>query len=360
MDTEDLIRDALRARAEQTPPAGHVLAALHRPRKSRKPLFLAVTAATAAAAVAVVATTVGRPSAEAPAAASTTLQTTSTTTTKPTTVAAAPLDPRTLGYSPSWLVDGLTERNRFVDPTGAVQRVWKHSSEQLHTPSLNLLVPKDVAVQEVLRQQIAGAPAADQVTINGSPALVVDPTKMVLPRPGEPETPETPATPDGTPPDARVVFSPEPGHYVELVLSNAPRARADAIRIAESTRPDQTALGAPVSVGGALAHQARVNSRGWHVSTTGEIGGVTYGANLSSFVDDPIGNPSVAPVTVTARGVSAEYLGQLVGYLRVDLRPDLHLLVHGPGPGTASAQELIAAAEALTVDVNATGPWATG
>ncbi|MFD0202074.1 MULTISPECIES: hypothetical protein [Saccharothrix] len=357
MDTEDLIRDALRARAERTPPAGHVLAALHRPRKSRKPLFLAVTAATAAAAVAVVATTVGRPSAEAPPAAGGTLQTTSTTTTKPTAAAAAALDPGTLGYSPSWLVDGLTERNRFVDGTGAIQRVWKHSSEQLHTPSLTWLVPKDVARQEELRQQIAGAPAADQVTINGSPALVVDPAKTVTPRSGEPETP---ATPDGTPPDARVVFSPGPGHYVELVLSNAPQARADAIRIAESTRPDPTALGGPVSVGGALAYQARVNSRGWHVSTNGQIGGVTYGANLSSFVDDPIGNPSVTPVPVTARGASAEYLGQMVGYLRVDLRPDLHLLVYGPGPGTASAQELIAAAEALTVDVNATGPWATG
>jgi hypothetical protein len=355
MGTEDLIQDALRARAEQTPPPGRVLAALHRPRRSRKPLFLAVTAAAAVAAVAVVATTVGRPSAEAPPAGNSSLTTTTAPTT--TTTAAAPLDPLTTGYSPSWLPDGLVERHRFADAAGSVQRVWKHSGGQVHSPSFEMLTPKDAPGQDQLRRQIAEGAAADKVTINGAEALVVDPTVGGPPRSGETKEP---AVPDGTPPDAKVVFAPEPGRYVQLVLSNSAQARAEAIRIAESVRPDPTPLRGPVSIGGAVGHQARVNGQGWLVSTTGEVNGVTYGANLSNYVDDPVGNPSTAPVAVTARGASAEYLGERGGYLRVDLGPDLHLLIVGQGGNTASAQELIAVAEAVTVDMAAAPSWLTG
>ncbi len=351
MGTEDLIRDALRARAEQTPPPGHVLAALRRPRKSRKPLFLAVTAATAAAAVAVVATTVGRPSAEAPPAASTTLPTAPATT---TTTTATPSDPFTLAYSPSWLPDGLVERHRFVDEAGSTQRVWQHGSGQMHSPSFELLVPKDAQAQDALRRQIASGSAADKVTINGTTALVVDPTKSTTPTTDEDRGPDVP---DGTPPDAKVILNPAPDRYLELVLSNAAEARADAIRIAESLRPDSTPLRGPVSIGGAVAHQARVTGQGWQVSTTGEVNGITYGANLGSYVEET-GSTSVAPVAVTARGASAEYLGARGGYLRVDLGPNLHLLVFGRSSTTASAQELIAVAEAVTVD---TAPaWLTG
>ncbi|WP_367135429.1 hypothetical protein [Saccharothrix sp. HUAS TT1] len=354
MDTEDLIEDALRLRADQAPPEGAVLAALHRPRKSRKPVFLAVAAATAAVAVAVVATTIGRPSAGAPPAGPGSVLPTTSPDASPTT--AASFDPFTLGYSPSWLPDGLTERNRFVDATGGVQRVWKHDGGQVVAPSLELVVPKDAEAQELLHRQVRDAAAADQVVINGRTALVADPATLVTPLPGDTREP---GAPDGTPPDTRVVLNPEPGRYLQFTLSNTADARAEAIRIAESMRPDPTSLRGPVSVGGEVAHQAGVNGLGWHVSTTGVVGGVTYGANLSSYVDEPIGNPGVAPVAVTARGASAEYLGERGGYLRVDLGPDLHLLVFGPGPGTTSAQDLVAVAEAVVLDPDPGLPWAT-
>ncbi|ONI83656.1 hypothetical protein ALI22I_34880 [Saccharothrix sp. ALI-22-I] len=351
MDTERLIRDALQLRAEQAPPEGNVLAALYRPKRSRKPLFLAITAATAAAAVAVVATTVGRPSAEAPPAGqSTTIPTTSAPASTTTTQNG------TFRYSPTWLPDGQTERNRYVGADGGVQRVWKHRSKQVDASTFEMFVVLTPGeMQERLRQELANAPAADRVTINGTPAVIRDPSAVMAPKSGDTRPP---SQPDGTPPDAEVILNPEPGLYLSLTLWNEPDARAFALRIAESLRPDTTPLRAPVSVGDAVAYQARADGNGgWLVSTSGEIGGVGYGANLSTYIDPPIGNPGVAPVAVTARGVPAEYLGQLNGYLRVDLGPQLHLLVVGSGPGTASVEALIAAAEAIEIEPNPDMSW---
>ncbi|WP_447004207.1 hypothetical protein ACRAKI_31925 [Saccharothrix isguenensis] len=229
--------------------------------------------------------------------------------------------------------------------------MWKHSSGYVHAPSFELLVPKDAQGQDALRRQIASCSAADKATINGRAALVVDPTKSGTPGPDEDEGP------DGTPPDAKVILNPAPDRYLQLVLSNAVEARGDAIRIAESLQPDPTSVRGPVSIGGAVAHQAQVTDQGRQLSTTGEVNGTSYGANLGSFVVNT-GSTRVEPVAVTARGASAEYLGARGGYLRVDLGRNLHLLVFGRGPTLASAQELIAVAEAVTVD---TAPaWLTG
>jgi hypothetical protein len=342
MDTEDLIRDALRTRAEQTPPPGHVLAALRRPRRSRKPLFLAVTAATAVAAVAVVATTVGRPAAEAPPAGQgTTLPTTTTKTT-----ATAPTAATTLGYSPTWVPDGMVERTRWFDPAQQTQRGWRPlvPSGQSGTPMLDLRIPYDDSAKQVLRNEIVNATGDASVMIGGKPASITDPAE------------------DTTLPDARVVLNPEPGTYVELTLLNAPDVRATALRVAESLRPDPAPVRPPLSIGGSVAFEASADGTGdWGVSVTGELGGVGYSATLNTKVPVALkGGPGVAPVPVTARGVTGEYIGEQNGYLRLTLGPRRHLLVAGNGPGTASAEALIAAAEALVIDPNPDVAWANG
>ena len=340
MGTEDLIRDALRARAEQTPPPGHVLAALHRPRRSRKPLFLAITAATAVAAVAVVATTVGRPSAEAPPAAGSTLPTTSAPTTTTT-----PAVPQTLGYRPTWVPDGMIERTRWVDQDGNIQRGWSHRvpSGQSGTPMMELRIPHRDETKQVLRQEILGATGDSQVVIGGARGVITDPGQ------------------DATAPDARVVVNPEPGTYIELVLFNAPDVRAAALRVAESLRPDPTSSRPVLSIGGSTAFDANADGAGeWGVSTTGEIDGVGYSATLRTTPSVPLkGGPGVAPVPVTARGVPGEYIGEQNGYLRLTLGPRQHLMVAGNGPDTASAEALIAAAEAMVIDPNPDMAWAT-
>ncbi|NUS66658.1 MAG: hypothetical protein HOQ46_23755 [Saccharothrix sp.] len=339
MDTEDLVRDALRVRAEQAPPPGHVLAALRRPRRSRKPMLLAVAAGTAVVAVAVVATTVGRPAAEAPpAGGGSTLPTTTTTT--------APTATRTLGYSPTWVPDGMVERTRWFDPAQHTERGWRArvDSGQSGTPMLDLRIPYDGNAVQVLREEIANATGEARVMIGGRPASITDPAE------------------DTTLPDARVVLNPEPGTYVELTLLNAPDVRATALRVAESLRPDTAPVRPPLSLGGSAAFEASADGTGnWGVSVTGQIGGAGYSATLTTSLPvDLKGGPTVTPVPATARGVTGEYIGERNGYLRLTLGPRQYLLVAGNGPATAPAEALIAAAEALVIDPDPDVAWANG
>lgn len=347
MDTQDLIKDALRLRAEQAPPEGNVLAALHRPGRSRRPLFPAITAATGAvaiAAVAVVATSSLRPVADAPPAG----QGTDTRPPAPATTAASttPAVPQTFGYAPTWIPEGLVERNRSFDPERETLRGWSHHTPngQSGTPMMSLRIPHPEDAKRALRQEIVNAPAGDRVEVDGKPAVITDPAE------------------DTTVPDARVVLNPAPDVYVELTVLNAPDVRTTALRVAESLRPDPTPSRTPLSIGGSVAFHAGTTGEGtWGVATTGEIDGVGFSANLSNRIAPPLkGGPGVAPVAVTARGVPAEYIGEQNGYLRIDLGPNLHLLVGGNGPHTESAEALIAAAEAIVVDPNPDMSWATG
>lgn len=341
MDTESQIRDALQLRAGQAPPEGNVLAALYRPKKSRKPLFLAITAATAAAAVAVVAvvaTTVGRPSAEAPPAGQL-----STTTPTPATTTATSDAPLTLGYSPTWVPDGFTEGNRWIKPDERTQRGWRYHtpSGQSATPMLTMAIEHSDAAKETLRTKIANAPDTDRVTINGAPAVITDPLD------------------DQTLPDAEVVFNPTPDVYVVVTLLNAPDVRNAALRIAESVRPDTTPLRMPVVVGDSSDYLAEAMAEGgWMVNADGKIGGVGYGATLRTSPATNLKNENrPAPVVVTARGLPAEYqAGELSSSLYIKLGPELHLYVSGSGENK-TPEQLIAAAEAIEVDPNPDMSW---
>ncbi|WP_158849975.1 hypothetical protein [Saccharothrix deserti] len=339
MDTESQIRDALRLRAEQTPPEGNVLAALYRPKKSRKPLFLSLAAATGAvaiAAVAVVTTANIRPSTEAGAQ----------NTTVPTTTTAATNAPATLGYSPTWLPDGMIEGDRIVDLDDRTQRHWVHRvpNGQSDTPMFTLVIAHSEEGKQALHNRIINASGDSRATVNGKPAQITDPQQ------------------DATNPDAEVVLNPEPGVYIQLTLLNAPDVRASALRIAESLRPDPTPARSPMSIGGSVDYTVTVNgethSEGkWSVSTSGEIDGVGYSATLSNNIAPELKGGYGTWVAVTARGLPAEYLATGNGYLRVELAPQRYLLVAGNGPDTKSAEALIAAAEAVEVDLNPDMSW---
>jgi hypothetical protein len=341
MDTESLIEDALRLRAEQAPPEGNVLAALYRPKRSRKPLFLSLAAATGAvaiAAVAVVTTSNIRPSTEA--GGQNTVVPTTTTTTAAT---SAPNVPATLGYSPTWLPEGMVERDRMLHWDERTQRGWTHSvpNGQSGTPMLSMAIEHSDAAKQTLHNRIANASGDSRVTINGKPAEITDPRQ------------------DTTNPDAEVVLNPEPGVYIQLTLLNAPDVRASALRIAESLRPDPTPVRAPVSIGGSADYEATAGGDGkWAVSATGEINGVGYSATLNNHLPPNLKNEPRTWVPTTARGVPAEYLGDMNGYLRLQLGPQLHLLIAGNGPNPASMEALVAAAEAIEVEPNPDMSWA--
>lgn len=331
-DTESLIRDALRLRADQAPPEGAVLAALRRPGRSRKPVFLAVTAATAVA-VAVVATTIGRPVAETPPGdRSTTVLTTATT---PATVT-----PIGLEHSPTWLPDGFVETRRWFGDDVSTLRDWtgRPASAGFPPPRANLVIKQAEAQERDVEQRIAGGPAADRVMVNGAPGLFSNDTS------GPDES-------NGT-----LSFTPAPDVYAVLSLYATPDVRATLLRIAESVRPDPTAVRPPLSVGGSSPYLVEVTDKGWMAQVTGQVDGVAYlavlgpaprGQSKSGFQEQP--RP------VTARGLPAEYL---VSSLTVRLRPDLYLTVKALDQGVASAEEMIAAAEAVVVDPDPDVAWA--
>jgi hypothetical protein len=344
MDTESQIREALLLRAERTPPEGNVLAALYRPKRSRKPLFLAVTAATGAlavAAVAVLATSTFRTSVDvSPGGQGDNRDTVA----GPTITNGNAEVPRTLGYSPTWLPENMVERDRMFDWDEKTQRHWSHrvGNGQSDTAMFTMVIEHGDAAKQALQDRITNASADSRVTVNGKPAVITDPQQ------------------DATVPDAEVVLNPEPGVFIQFTLLNAPDVRNAALRIAESLRPDPTPSGSPVSVGGSVDYQVTDNGEGkWSVSSNGSIDGVDYSAILSNNIaPSHKGGSGVAPVQVTARGLAAEYIGEGNGYLRVELAPQRYLLVAGHGPDTKSAEALIAAAEEIeVVELNPDMSW---
>ncbi|MFD1148428.1 hypothetical protein [Saccharothrix hoggarensis] len=320
-DTESLIRDALRMRADQAPPPGPVLAALRRPRKSRTSFLLVLAAAATAAVVAVVATAVGRPTAESP----------------PATSVEIPIEPTiptvSLGFSPTWLPEGFTERQRLVDPATYTRRTWEQgeSTAKATNPSLEFTVQPANESTGAMADAIANALEAYRVTVNGAPGVVSGATT--------------------------VLWQPEPEVYLSVTLRNIPDARTTAVRIAESVRPDPGPVRLPVSLGGSRGIQAHGGlPEGWQASTTGVHDGVTYNVLLSRR---PYGFEG-SPTMTTARGLTARYYAADGGHLVVELRPDVHLQVSGIGVRAAGLAELTAAAEAVVVDPEPDLAWAGG
>lgn len=334
-DTESLIRDALRLRADQAPPEGAVLAALRRPKRSRKPVFLAVTAATAAA-VAIVTTMIGRPVAESPPGGhSTTVLTTATT---PTTVT-----PIGLGHSPTWLPDGFVETKRWFGDDVSVQRDWtgRPASTGLPPPRVQLVIKQAEAQERDVEQRIATGPAVDRVMVNDAPGLFSNDTSG-------------PNESNGT-----LSFTPAPGVYAVLSVYATLDVRTTLWRIAMSVRPDPTAVRPPLSVGGSAPYLVEVTDEGWMAQAMGQIDGAGYVAALGTA---PRRQSKTGfqeqPRAVTARGLPAEYLVSSHGSLTVRLSPDLYLTVEALDQGVASAEEMIAVAEAVVVDPDPDVAWA--
>lgn len=339
-DTESLITDALRLRAEQAPPEGNVLAALYRPRRSRKPLFLAITAATAAAAVAVVTTTVGRPSADVRVGGQV------ATTTAATSAQAGPKGTLTRGSSPTWLPEDFVERSRVIEPGSHTERHWalRGNAGQSTHPMLTFHIEHTEEGKGRLRDEIVNAVPADRVTVNGMPAVVIDAIE---------ESDEVP--------DVKLVFQPDGSEsYAWILLRNMPDARAAALRIAQSVRPDVVPQRVPLSVGDSKVYSVTADEQGdWIASADGTIDGVGYSATLRNTRATALkGDYGVAPQPVTARGLPAEYLGTGNGYLTIQLNPNAFLLVAGEGPETTPVGKLVAAAEAIVVDPNPDVSWA--
>lgn len=318
-DTEKLIAEALRVRAERTPPPGPVLAALHRPRRTRKPLFLVLATATTAAAVAVTVTTVTRPAAEpAPPAASIT---TSAVDPGP----AVPTVP--LEYSPTWLPEGFTEWQRAYTPSGPERSYHQADVRQPVAPEIVFGVRARDTAQ--LAASMANAAPEDRVTINGAPGFhLAD----------------------------HLYWQVREDRFLVVTTREVADARAVARRVAEAVRPDQRVVRVPVSVRGSTDFTITdLGHMGWDVSTAVEHNGRDYSVGVTSK------RPSANTWReVTAMGRSARYQHYGNGVLMVSLGPELHLAVARAVPvidEVAPVEELAEAAALVTVDPEPQVHW---
>jgi hypothetical protein len=273
-----------------------------------------------AAAVAIVATTVSRPTAESPPATS-------------ESILIEPTIPTvSLGYSPTWVPEGFTERQRMIDPDTYNQRTWARGEQTAKPtyPYLDLSVQPANASTGALTDLIADAPAADRVTVNGAQGVVSG--------------------------DTTVLWQPEPGVFLSIGLKNTPDARATALRVAESVRPDPEPVRMPVSLGGSRGIQAQAGSpEGWQVLTAGVHDGIGYTVTLRQHPWDFDG---AVPKMFSARGHTARYYTANTGALVVELGPEMYLQVSPAGTKSAGLEQLIAAAEAVVVDPNPDMAWA--
>jgi hypothetical protein len=309
--TEELIRAALRRQAERTPPAGPVLAALNRPRRSRRPLLLVLAAGTAAAVIAVVTTTIDRPVAETP----------------PATSVAPTLDESgvpvvTLEYSPTWVPEGYGEETREFTDRG-VQRSWIRGDPKQVNPSFFFYV-EDAATGA---GSVGRAADGDRVVISGAPGAFSGDD---------------------------LVWQVSPTRVLRLSPRYMPDARATVQRIAESVRPDQRPITVPLTSDGS-AYFAITGSRstGWNVATTGRFEGrqVMLGLGTRDWPQE------LTPVEVTALGREARYAEAHGGILRVEVGPRLYLSVSGRDVEPASAEFLARVAEQVAYQADVDVSW---
>ncbi|MBB5955222.1 hypothetical protein FHS29_001792 [Saccharothrix tamanrassetensis] len=296
MNTEDLIRDALRRQADLAPPPGPVLAALHRPRRRRKPLYLVLATAGTAAVVAIAATTFSRPTADAPPAGSNRPPfSTVTGSPSPTGVPSGKLV--SLEYAPTWLPDGFVEWRRSLFDHGW-QRTWRQAPPD-HSPSAPALTFEITRGSIGSLLESADEPA-NRTTVNGAPGVYTD---------------------DG------LRWQVADKLVLTVNLDNVPDARGTIRRIAESVRPDRRQIRVPVSFGGSTRFTVSANSRDdWTASTDVSYRDGRYMAMLHS-----VAHVGSSPRTVTALGREASYEEAGGGVLTIPLAPDRFLSVGGLG-----------------------------
>lgn len=310
-DTESLIRDALLRQAERTPPPGGVLAALHRPRRSRKPLFLALATAATATAVAVAVTAIPRPAvtADAPAAEQSTTQTQATTTTNPGKTVS-------LEFSVSWIPDGVTERQRNFSDHG-VQRLWGDNAG-LTGRTVNFLVQPD--------GDLIGRPTDP---VNGAPATLTD--QGLYWRVGD--------------------------RLLSVEMKDVPDRQAALRRFAESVRPDPTRFPPPVRAEGLTTWGYRAqDADDWTVGGVIEVGDKKYSIGLATK-----GTPSLWPITTTTpltfQGYPAVYEDGRSSGLTVTLAPKRLLGIGTLKDVHAPAEELAAVLEKVEYELNPDMSW---
>ncbi|WP_433265158.1 hypothetical protein ACQPZF_37130 [Actinosynnema sp. CS-041913] len=291
MNTEDLIRDALRRQADLAPPPGPVLAALHRPR--RKPLFLVVATAVTAAVVAIAATALPRPSADVSVG-------------RVDRITPPGANARTwvgLEYQPTWLPDGFTERWRSYIG-GSWTRNWQRGSDG--AASLRFSVTKsDLDALDA---------STTRTTVNGAPGYYSH---------------------NG------LHWQVKPDRMLSVWLGDGADSRETLRRVAESVRPDLTLVVVPVSFKGSTDFSIdAVSPDDWTAMVEVPSGDAQYLIRLHSV--DRAGG---APRAVTALGREAAYWEERGGVLTIMLAAGRYLSVGGGKLSqVASVEELVEAA----------------
>ncbi|MFI9816628.1 hypothetical protein [Saccharothrix variisporea] len=332
-DTESLIRDALLRQAERTPPPGGVLAALRRPRRSRKPLLLALATAATATAVAVAVTAIPRPTvtADAPVAGQSSTQQTPapTTTTSPATTTSpsnttspadttspAPDGTLSLEFSVGWVPEGLTERHRAFTETG-IQRMWG-TTASVTGQSVRFQVAPDGAL-----------PGTATDPVNGAPASLTEHT--IHWRLG--------------------------GRLLSADIQGVPDGQAALRRFAESVRPDPTRFTAPVRAKDLQSLNYLVQDSGdWTVGGVVVTGEKKYSIGLATSKTAEL-SPVTTSTELTAMGRPAVYEDGRYSSLTVTLAPQRLLFVSTLKDVHAPAEELIAVLEKVQFVANPDMSW---
>lgn len=313
-DTESLIRDALLRQAERTPPPGGVLVALRRPRRSRKPLFLALATAATATAVTVAVTAIPRPAvtADAPVAG----QSSKEAPPPLSTTNAAPDGTISLEFSVGWAPEGLIERTRYLGPTGS-QRMWGENLG-LTGESIRFEVAPDGAL-----------PGTATDPVNGAPASLTE--HKIHWRLG--------------------------GRLLAAEIQGVPDEQVALRRFAESVRPDPARFTPPLRAEGLTGVNYLVkDSGGWSISGVVELGPKKYSVGL-----DTAKTPSPWPITTTTpttfQGHPAVYEDGRYSTLTVTLAPDRLLVVSTFKDVHESAEELAAVLEKVRYEVDPDMSW---
>jgi hypothetical protein len=311
-ETEELIRQGLRRRAESAPaPEAGIGAVLNAvpPRRSRT-LLLVI-----AAAVVVLAVPIGlvlRPGAPAERVE-----------------VAAPGS--ALALRPAWLPEGFVERYREISADGALQiRGWTLPHDRGQEVLLSLF-PGSAEVPETLPAD------GERITVGDAPGYGYTAGDTAL-----------------------ISWTPEPGRTVQLRVTGVPGSGAAARRIADSVEADGTArVHAGLAFGalpGGLVPDTTVVSGGSPADGVDEVRAVAPGAPggpaLSAAVSagEPA-RPGGDPVRV--RGVEGTYAAHAVG-VRL---PDGRWLVVRDETGLLTREQVVAVADGLVVGDDPDHSW---
>lgn len=317
-DTEKLIAEALRLRAESTPPPGPVLAALHRPRRARKPLFLVLATAGTVAAAVVAVTTVARPPVAEQAPPAVPIPTAERADPAPTVRTVA------LEYNPTWLPEGFTQWQRSNASHGSERSYQRAGAPNSVASLIGFRVHRDAVDALAASMETA----LDRVTVAGAPGFFSG---------------------DG------LYWRVGADRFLSVTVQEVPDARTTALRVAESVRPDDRVVRVPVSFGGSTDFTiSDMGADNWSAQGTAKHEGRDYVVSLSTA-------PYLANAAreMTVRGRPARYYQVSGGLLNVDLGAGRHLGVSNSSPvhGVAPPEALAEVAELVVVDPEPQADW---